>query len=101
MAEHRLWLHPQSYMPASYYAAPQGRRCHLFVKKMRRAGQTLICGRLTAPPDDSDQRAPAQNVSATVSPGAQGAVPGTLRSSTMRFHASELIRDDDGSYGTS
>jgi hypothetical protein len=52
MAEHRLWLHPQSYMPASYYAAPQGRRCHLFVKKMRRAGQTpiCICGRLTALP---------------------------------------------------
>jgi hypothetical protein len=36
-----LWLHPQSHMPASYYAAPQGHRCHLFVKKMRRAGQTL------------------------------------------------------------
>jgi len=49
MAEHRLWLHPQSHMPASYYAAPQGRRCHLFVKKMRRA-ETLMFGRLAALP---------------------------------------------------
>jgi len=22
MAEHRLWLHPQSHMPANHYAAP-------------------------------------------------------------------------------
>jgi hypothetical protein len=23
MAEHRLWLHPQSHMPANHYAAPR------------------------------------------------------------------------------
>jgi hypothetical protein len=68
MAEHRLWLHPQSHMPASYYAAPQGRRCHLFVKKMRQQVRPYV-RKARSPPDDSDQKARAQNVGATLSPG--------------------------------
>ena len=50
MAEHRLWLHLRGHLPASYYAVPQGRGCHLFVKKMRRAGQTVRFGELAALP---------------------------------------------------
>ena len=88
-------------MPASYYAAPQGHGCHLFVKKNAPGGSDPYMREAHSPAHDSDQKAPAQNISATVSPGAQGAVPGTLRSAAMRFHASELIRDDDGSYRTS
>ena len=62
MAEHRLWLHPQSHMPASYYAAPEGRRCHLFVKKMRRAGQNLMFGRLAALPMTLSRKPERRNV---------------------------------------
>jgi hypothetical protein len=78
MAEHRLWLHPQTHMPASYYAAPQGRRCHLFVKKMCPAGQTLKLRKARRPAHDSDQKARAQNVGATLSPGSHGAVLGSF-----------------------
>jgi len=84
MAEHRLWLHPQSHMPASYYAAPQGRRCHLFVKKCASRSDPHV-RKARRPPDDSDQKARAQNVSATLSPGSHGAVTRIIRWWTMWF----------------